>query len=320
MAISLDQLISSPADIIMVDEDETKRLKQFARDSIPPIFSYESNLPESAVQNFTSAWEDFQKKNEKTNSDSKSDAESTQDAKWTGAGGEKVGAVLAERRLSKSEFDAVTRVLSKNSKGYIYDDKDKQYFQEEITLNDRQNPEENRKVDSPENNTIPLSQARSNLKEDLSQIVSLPSEQVDALVTILAPFIKPSIVYDSVATENARNSAAAKTEEMKISLKRGQTIVREGDTIDDNALSQIAAIRSYSTSTRQLNRFFGLLALISALFWAAWKYIKHRGAAVSRITLSEEKTFALIRICCCCSNYPDGDLFQARRFYSCREC
>lgn len=288
-----DQMISSPADITVVDKDETERIKQFARDSIPPIFSYESNLPEIAVQNFSSAWEDFQKKIEKKNSDSKADDESKQDAKWTGTGGEKVGAILADRRLSKSEFDAVTRVLTTNSKGYIYDDKDKQYFKEEITLTDRQNPEENRKVESPENNTIPLSQARSNLRGDLSQIISLPSEQVDALAKILAPFIKPSIVYDSVATENARNTMAAKTEEMKISLKRGQTIVREGDTINDTALSQISAIRSYSTSTRQLNRFFGLLALISALFWAGWKYIKHRGAAVSRITLSEEKTFAL---------------------------
>ena len=68
--------------------------------------------------------------------------------------------------------------------------------------------------------------------------------------------------------------------------------MREGDTVDETVLSQISAINSYSTSTRQYNRFFGLLALISALFWVAWKFIKHRGA-VSRIVLSEESTFAL---------------------------
>jgi putative nucleotidyltransferase with HDIG domain len=62
--------------------------------------------------------------------------------------------------------------------------------------------------------------------------------------------------------------------------------------ITDKTMSQIAAIRSYSDSSRQINRFFGLLALISALFWVAWKYIQHRGM-VSRIVLSEEKTFAL---------------------------
>jgi membrane-associated HD superfamily phosphohydrolase len=57
-------------------------------------------------------------------------------------------------------------------------------------------------------------------------------------------------------------------------------------------LSQIAAVRSYGSSTRQLNRFIGLLILISALFWGAWKFIEHRGI-VPRLALSERKTFAL---------------------------
>src|SRR5690606_1301357 len=41
-----------------------------------------------------------------------------------------------------------------------------------------------------------------------------------------------------------------------------------------------------------INRFAGLLLLISALFWGAWKFIQHRGV-VPRLALSEEKTFAL---------------------------
>ena len=57
-------------------------------------------------------------------------------------------------------------------------------------------------------------------------------------------------------------------------------------------VSQVSAIRKYSTSTRQLNRFFGLLILVVGLFWAAWKFIEHRGI-VPRLALSEQMTFAL---------------------------
>ncbi|MEZ5428110.1 MAG: HDIG domain-containing protein [Pyrinomonadaceae bacterium] len=286
------QSIISPADITVTDEEETERVKQVARESIRPIFNYEPNLAESAVQNFRLAWEDLQRKNERPGANARDNSNSKSGGLWTGAGGEAVGQVLTGRRFTQNEIEAVTRVLRENSQGRIYDDKDRQYFQEEITLNDRQNPDQQPTLKFPENNAIPLSEARANLKEGLGQIISFSPKEVEAFNTALAPLIKPSIVYDSVATNNAREAEVRKTAPVTISLKRGQTIVREGDTITETALAQISAIRSYSTSSRQVNRFFGLLALISALFWAAWKYIQHRGIA-PRLVLSEEKTFAL---------------------------
>jgi putative nucleotidyltransferase with HDIG domain len=284
--------IISPADITVTDEEETARIMKVARESIPPIFSYEPNLAESAVQSFRSAWEDLQRKNDKPNANIKENSNSKSGVNWTGAGGADVGEMFASRRFSQNELDAVTRVLRENSEGYIYDDKDKQYFREEIMLTDRQKPDQQPILKFPENNTVPLSQARENLQKGLSQIISLSSREVEAFNIALTPLIKPSIIFDSVATENARDAEAKKTTPVTISLKRGQTIVREGDTVTDTALSQISAIRSYSTSSRQLNRFFGLLALISALFWVAWKFIQHRGV-VPRLVLSEQKTFAL---------------------------
>ena len=177
-------------------------------------------------------------------------------------------------------------------KGSIYGDQDRQYFSEQITLNDRQKPNQQSEIQFPESSMTALSTARKNLKEELDQIRSLSEKEVEAFNAALAPLIQPSVVYDSVATNNAREMIAKNVQPVTISLKRSQKIVGEGDMITDKTMAQIAAIRDYSSSTRQTNRFFGLLALISALFWVAWKYIQHRGA-VSRIVLSEEKTFAL---------------------------
>ncbi len=284
------QDITSPADISVTDQERSEKLKEDARESIPPIFSYEPNLGQGAVQSFRSAWEDFQRKSDKSSSTNKEN--SNAGANWIGAGGEEVGEILASSRLSPNNIDSVTSVLRKNADGYIFDDKDRQYFREVISLKQLQSPGQEQYLKFPENNSIPLSQARANLKKDLSGIIGFTPREIEAFDAALSPLIKPSIVYDSVATENLRDEAANNTTPITISLKRGQTIVREGDMIDETIISQISAIRSYSTSTRQVNRFFGLLALISALFWVAWKFIQHRGI-VPRLVLSEQKTFAL---------------------------
>ncbi len=89
-----------------------------------------------------------------------------------------------------------------------------------------------------------------------------------------------------------KTDVAKSVEPVKISLKRGQTIVREGDTVTTSVLSQIAAIKNYGSNSRQWNRFLGLLALITAFYWVAWKFVQHRGY-VNRLALSEEKTYAL---------------------------
>lgn len=289
--ISRESIIS-PADISVTDEAKTEELRQAARDSIPPIFSYESKLAESSVQNFRSAWENLQRKGEKLKAEPKDNSNSISESNWTGAGGAAVGEVMASRRFSQNELDAVTRVLRENADGYIFDDKDRQFFQERITLIDRQKPDQQPDINFPENNSTPLSKARASLKTGLAQIISLSPKEVDAFYAALSSLIKPSIVYDSVATGNARDAIAKNTTPVTISLKRGQTILREGDTVTNTALSQISAIRSYSTSSRQLNRFLGLFAIISTLFWIGWKFIHHQGVA-PRLSLSHNKTFAL---------------------------
>jgi len=286
--------IISPADISVLDAEETEKIKQSVRESIQPIFTFESKRGEEAVQSFRSAWENLARKNGNVNANSRTSANEKSGLQegWTGAGDAEVGKIFSARKFSTNELEAVTRVLRENAEGSIYGDQDRQYFQEEITLNDRQKPNQQSIVKMPESNMTALSEARDKLKDGLKQIRSLSEREVEAFNAALAPLVQPSVIFDSVATNSARQAEEKDVQPITISLKRGQTVVREGDTITPAVLSQIGAIRSYSDSTRQSNRFFGLLCLISALFWAAWKFIEHRGV-MPRLVLSEQKTFAL---------------------------
>jgi hypothetical protein len=286
--------IISPADISMTDESETNRLRDAARTTVQPIFRYESNKAEQAVQRFLSSWEKLQRHGDGTaNSNARpSNSDSRSETHWTGSGGPEVGKVLASRQFSRNELDTVQSALRESSQGYIYDDSESQFFETEVALVDRSKPNIDQKVSMPESNWTALSTARNKLKERLTAIKSLSPKEVDAFYRGTEIFVEPSVFFDSVATANAREAAATSVIPINISLKRSQKVADEGDIITPEILSKINAIRSYSQSSRKINRFFGLLAMITALYWVAWKFIQHNQVG-TRLTLSEEKTFAL---------------------------
>lgn len=283
--------IISPADIYFVDEEETEKIRQTAKETVAPIFSFEPKRADEAVQSYRSAWESMQRRSDASNGN-KANSNGKADARWTGLGGAELGRVFGARAFSTNELDSVVRILREASSGDIYADQDRQYLANEISIVDRQKPTESRQAQNPAMTMTPLSEARERLKQRLGEIRSFSPREIEAFNAALSPLIQPSVIYDSAATENARRTVAESVQPVTISLKRGERIVEEGQRITPQMVSQIAAIRSYASSTRQVNRFFGLLLLIVGLFWGAWKFIQHRGI-VPRLALSEQMTFAL---------------------------
>ncbi len=284
--------IISPADIHFVDDAETEKIRAGARDTIDPIFNYEPRRAEEAVQTFRTSWEDAERKSRPAaNADRGNTNIRTENANTN-----KVNPDLAKlfggRKFSPSELDAVTRILRENAGGDIYGDQDEPHLQGQITIVDRQRPTDSRVSSNAATMMTKVSDARRKLANDLRSIPSLSPAESAGFAAFLSPLIQPSVVYDAAATEAARNSVAATVEPVTISLKRGQKIADQGDPITSSVLSQIAAVRNYSGSSRLPNRFFGLLIFVVALYWTAWKFVEHRGI-VPRLALSEEKTFAL---------------------------
>ena len=285
--------IISPADITVVDEKETDQLRKLAGENIKPIFIYQPSSINAAIMNFRLAWGKIQTAPTNKNSNSKVNSPGGQVVReWEGSGGKELGKVFSSRRFSTNEINSVISVLQTNSGGLIYDDKDRPFLQEDVSLIDRLKPNNETIVSRAESTWMPLSEARKKITDGLNVMNNLSRDEVKAFEKALSPLIQPNVIYDSAATIQARQGMISSVEPIQISLKRNKVIVREGDTITAKTLSEIAAIETYTKTTRQWNRFFGLLLLVSALFWIAWKFIQHRGY-VSRLDLSEEKTFAL---------------------------
>jgi putative nucleotidyltransferase with HDIG domain len=289
------ETIIAPADIYFTDTEESERRKAQARQQVKPIFRYESNKSEQAVQQFISAWEKLQRHGSSTPlaNPKAANSETKTETHWTGAGGGEVGKVLAARDFSRNELEAVQSAIREAAEGYIYDDADKQYFQNEVIVVDRSRPGLQSTVSMPESNWIALSVARAKLRSRLQSIKSLSSKEVDAFYIAAEILVEPSVAYDSVATDTAREQAADSIQPTTVSLKRGQKVVDEGDVITPEIMPKVAAVSNYSSTVRHFNRFIGLLLLITGLYWVAWKFVRNRGI-VPRLALSERKTFALI--------------------------
>jgi putative nucleotidyltransferase with HDIG domain len=245
------------------------------------------------VQQFLSSWEKLQRHGSETSANAKpTNSDAKTETHWTGAGGSEVGKVLAARNFSRNEIDAVSGALREADEGYIYDDSERQYFQNSVFIFDKSKPGQQSTVTMPESNWTSLSTARTKFRTRLGTIKSLSPKEVDAFYTAGEILVEPSVSYDSVATETAKRAAAENVQAETISLKRGEKVVDAGQVIKADTLSKIAAVNSYSSTTRQGNRFLGLLALITALYWIGWKFIEQRGM-LPRLALSAEKTFAL---------------------------
>ncbi len=284
--------IIAPADVISTDADETEKLREEARNSVKPIFRFEANKADQSVQRFVSSWEKLRRAADAAPSRS-GNSNSNVASQWTGAGGADVGKVLAGRDFSRNELDAVVSALRESAQGYIFDDADRQNFQNEVFLFDRSKPNQQSTVSMPESNWTPLSAARERFRERLTAIRSLSPREVDAFYTAGEILVEPSVAYDSVATETARKSAADSVEARTISLKRGQKIADEGDIVTPAMLTRIAALKNYAASSRQINKFFGILLLIAGFYWLGWKFIEHRGAT-TRLALPPKRMFGLL--------------------------
>jgi len=288
------EAVISPADIYFVDLEETERIKQSARETVRPIFAFEPNRTDEALESFRSSWEKMGRQNDVASNanGNKANSNTRTEPVWTGVGGAELGKVFGTRKFSSNELDAVIRILREYTSGDIFADQDRQYLATEITIFDRRRPTEMRQAQNPAMTMTSLSEARKSLADRLAEIRSFSPREIEAFTAALTPLVQPSIIYDSAATENARRAEADAIQPVTISLKRSQKIIDEGDLITGQTLSQINAIRNYASSTRQANRFVGLLLLVIGLFWGSWKFIEHRGV-VPRLALSEQKTFAL---------------------------
>ncbi|HKR10993.1 MAG TPA: HDIG domain-containing protein [Pyrinomonadaceae bacterium] len=259
----LTRAIVVPADITTVDLAETEKRKEAARELTRSVFNFDSTRAEISVQNFLASWDDLKQK------------------------------VASNQNLNDADLDRVASIVREIGNSYIYDDADSDRLQHEIVLIDVRSPATPMIMPAPLTRMVPLSTARRNLETRILTLHGWSAQQKSVLAASVAPMLRPNVVFDETATTTARELEANRISSVVISLKRGQFLAREGDTVTPMILTQIAAIKSSGHAGRPWHNFFGLLFVVIGVYWAAWKFAEHRTGS-STLNLSKHKAFALV--------------------------
>ena len=251
--------IVAPADITAVDVAETERQQATARETTSAVFNFDSSRAETSVQSLRTDWEQLVKQ-------------------------------IAPNRTNQAEADLerFAPVIREIGSDFIYDDSDAERLKSDFVLNDPRNPGAGMVV----NRLVSLSRARKDLELRNLSLPGWTPAQKSSLVSAVLPLIRPNVVLDQAATAAARESAAGQVKPVVITLKRNQVVAREGDTVTPNILSQINAIKNIGHRGRSWPKVLGLLVVVIAVYWAAWKFAEHRRS--SALAISKQKAFALV--------------------------
>jgi cyclic-di-AMP phosphodiesterase PgpH len=278
--------VISPADITLVDQAETARRTAEVENVVRPVFTFDPSSGETSVRSFRTAWLNLQQQIQDRNADRRN-------LTWTGEGPEQVGALLASHELGVATLDRLTRLLRDASERHLYRDEDAERLKQEVELVDVNGSGSRQVLVNPRMQMTPVSTARQSLGAELEQLHGWSEGQITALKSVMLPLVKPNVIYDEAATQSARKTAIANLAPSIITLKRNQVVAREGDTVTQPMLGQFRAIREHSKGGRQWHHIFGLLLMVTAILWTAWKFIAHRGTAL-KPGLSRSKVFALV--------------------------
>jgi len=278
--------VVAPADINAIDVVETERRRNVARDNTRPVFNFDSTRASSSAQSFRVAWGDLKRQTENKGPSGKAPV-------WNGPGGAAFAKAIIAHNFDDSELDRLTALLRDIGDDYIYDDGDAERLKHEIVLVDVRNPAAQMIVPSPQTRMTPLSAIRRTLEMRILELNGWSQEEKAALIEAMAPLIRPNVVLDQTATASAREIEANTIAQIPITLKRNQVIAREGDTVTQGMLARFAAIKSTGRSGRPWHYLLGLLIVVAAVYWAAWKFTEHR-STTSGLALSKRKAFALV--------------------------
>lgn len=120
---------------------------------------------------------------------------------------------------------------------------------------------------------------REVLREGASLPPSIPKRIRTALTQVAASLVRPTLVLDQAETLRRQREAANRVKPVVIPLRRGETIIEDGERIDKRHLVIFKAIRAQTHSLDRAAVRTGGGALVMVLVLLLWRYARRNVAA-----------------------------------------
>jgi cyclic-di-AMP phosphodiesterase PgpH len=289
---TIHSTIVAPEDITYEDQEETERRRNIAMNASSPVFRFDPTRIEGSVQKLHNLWKELytgSNGSKRTQNSPEDDIEPEEQDSTVDRN--ELARILSKHR-SQPDLEQISALLREVTSNYIYEGKEAQFLKSEIRLIDSRTGTHS-KLSTVQNRVISLSQAQQSLTERISSLANWTSEEQAALNSLLIPLVTANLSFDKQATDTVRKEAANAVEPYRLTLKRNQVIAREGEAVTPQILSQFSAISANTRPQRRLHHFAGIFLIISALFWAVWKFTERR-RSFNSIVLPKRKAFLLV--------------------------
>ena len=117
-----------------------------------------------------------------------------------------------------------------------------------------------------------LSEAKRQLRRFDMDFARWTGKEKDLLLRYLETMLVPTLVYNAKETEEKRAQAGSRIPSVEVQIKRGQMIVRYGETITEDLLGQLNALRDLWKPSSIILQGLGYFLFVVVLVYALWRY------------------------------------------------
>jgi hypothetical protein len=117
-----------------------------------------------------------------------------------------------------------------------------------------------------------LAGARDYLRQFQLEFSELPARDRLRLMDYLQTVLVPTLTLNEADTSARKNAAAAAMPAVAVQIKQGKMIVRSGEEVTQNIVTQLQALSSLRKHRPLLAQFAGFFFFVAVLIYTLWRY------------------------------------------------
>lgn len=280
--------IKAPFDFQVVDDIATKTKKEETKSKVIPVYDWDTEkdakFQEQLSLIFKKGRSILQEINELNSNATLSKSEKKAEEKKYKKNIEEILGQEVTRfaagQLEKEGFspnleEILRNILKKVGVKKIISDEENLANLQAIKIRDIHKNDSEWEIKSPSSGEIiSLTTARRYLRELIDENQELTPSLKVASEELLRTIIKPNITFNSQETNLRKEKAAFDVPPLVVYIKKGATVVKEGEVIDENIKKRLENLNEASKNRVNFMKLLALLSLSTLLLLCAFMYFK----------------------------------------------
>jgi hypothetical protein len=277
-----------PIDLVIKDDEATEARKTTARASVSPVYRYDSSEAQQTISRLSKAFAQCRsildaavpprrssRKGLTVGFDKlpvKTKAELVSEISKVAMASDPLLNLMVERRFSPDLEKLFEEGLSQGVSSFLVQD-ERRLVPEKASLQVI-NTITQKETTVPRDQVLTLQQAHKRITELINRSSQYPAKVNTPVEELLFSLLEPNLKFDLQMTEARQAEAASNVDPILRQLKKGKVILRQGDEVGPEHLSQIEVIRKSTPSTFSLKQFIGTTILIASFLVIFGYYLR----------------------------------------------